>query len=167
MPDSQQPAYLELLLDPGISCVSIDARQGFGKTFWAVATGLYHLSKGHYKKMLYVASHASTEKKMATVPGNKEKKLYDKMRPFYDTIASLLITKNGKEISDRQADEYVARLVQGGLLELDTPSDIKGRSISNTFMIMDEFHFYNLYEGALLVGRTGQGSKAVCLADKD
>lgn len=154
-----QMMALELLLDDNIPIVTLNGKAGTGKTLLALATGLHKVSdERKYKKVLIGRPIMPLGKDIGYLPGDINEKLRPWMQPIYDNLEFLF---NAKDQTDLE------RILAGlqGELQVEALTYIRGRSIPNQFIIIDEAQNLTKHEIKTIVTRLGEGSKLVLLGD--
>jgi PhoH-like ATPase len=97
------------------------------------------------------------------LPGSKEAKLSTWMQPIFDNLAFLMRQEAGpKRVS---ADRRINELLSGQQLELEAMTYIRGRSIPNQYILVDEAQNLTPHEVKTIVSRAGEGSKVVLTGD--
>jgi PhoH-like ATPase len=166
-PKSLEQAYaLDLLLDPDISLVSMAGPSGTGKTMLSLAAALNLLLEKHlYEKLIIMKPIISVGKDLGTLPGSKSEKLDPFLQSFMDNLSFLIKnTKNPK--SGKQAtDPYLALLMESGAIELEAISYLRGRSLPNSLIIVDECQNLSIHELKTIVTRIGIDSKLILIGD--
>jgi PhoH-like ATPase len=166
----EQNFALDLLLDPSINLVSLAGPSGTGKTLLSLAAGLYNVLEPHekqYDKLIIMKPIVSVGKDLGTLPGDKTEKLSPFLASYKDNLNFLMKnssyknTKNGKE----GMDPYLALTMEKGLIEMEAISYLRGRSLPNSFILIDEAQNCSLHELKTMITRIGYGSKIVLLGD--
>lgn len=127
----QQIMGLELLLREDSPLVTLTGKAGTGKTLLALASGLMQTEDlGLYKKLLVARPIVPVGKDIGYLPGEKEEKLRPWMQPIFDNLEYLFNTKKPGELD--------AILAGMGSIEVEALTYIRGRSIPDQFIIIDE-----------------------------
>ena len=161
--NTEQAFVLDALLDPRIKLVSIIGLPGCGKTILTAAAGLYLLTKTDlYYKMLISRPMVPMSNKdtMGFLPGDVDEKLDPWMRPIYDAFEVILSTK--KELKDGR--EFVK---QQPNIKIEPLAFIRGRSINDQFLLLDEAQNTSPLEVKTIITRAGEDSKVVLTGDID
>lgn len=157
----EQAIALDLLLNDDIKLVSLVGKAGTGKTLLAVATGLKKsLEEGKYRKMLVSRPIVPMGKDLGYLPGDINEKLNPWMKPIFDNIEFLL--GGGKEGGRSGAYE---ELLDNGFVEVEPLTYIRGRSLPNQFIIIDEAQNLTSHEIKTIVSRVGENTKIVLTGD--
>jgi PhoH-like ATPase len=156
----QQTMGLDLLLNKDISLVTLIGRAGTGKTLLALAAGLYQTEDlGLYKKLLVARPVVPVGKDIGFLPGEKNEKLRPWMQPIFDNLEFLFNTKRPGEI-----DEILAGM---GSIEVEALTYIRGRSIPDQYIIIDEAQNLTKHEVKTILTRVGERSKIVLMGDPE
>lgn len=154
----QQIMGLELLLREDIPLVTLTGKAGTGKTLLALASGLMQTEDlGLYKKLLVARPIVPVGKDIGYLPGEKEEKLRPWMQPIFDNLEYLFNTKKPGELD--------AILAGMGSIEVEALTYIRGRSIPDQFIIIDEAQNLTKHEVKTILTRVGEKSKIVLMGD--
>ncbi|MDH5560940.1 MAG: PhoH family protein [Deltaproteobacteria bacterium] len=160
--NQEQEIALDLLMDPEIHIVILAGKAGTGKTLLALAAALeMMLTSGQYHKILVSRPIFPMGRDMGYLPGDIEEKMAPWMQPVFDNL-EFLTAAQGK--SGGKSGSY-QRLLESGLIELEPLTYIRGRSIPNRFMIVDEAQNLTPHEIKTIVTRAGTGTKVVLTGD--
>ena len=160
----QQRMVFELLLNDDIKMVTLLGQAGTGKTLLAVACGLQQVLQAQtYKKLLVSRPIMPLGHDIGFLPGSKEEKLSHWMQPIFDNLAFIfsMNRKTGDEAIEKQIDDLQAR----SLVELEALTYIRGRSIPDQYMIIDEAQNLTPHEVKTIATRVGEGTKLVFTGD--
>lgn len=171
----QQTMALDLLLDDEVKLVSLIGSAGTGKTLLALAAGMQKVqSDKTYTKLLAARPIMPMGRDIGFLPGDKDEKLGAWMQPIFDNLAYLLAHRlNGN--SDDKAEHSKAQMqgiegrinamIADGTVVLEPLTYIRGRSIPNQYMIVDEAQNLNPHEVKTIASRIGEGTKLVLTGD--
>jgi PhoH-like ATPase len=152
---AEQRIALELLLDPDIGIVSLGGRAGTGKSALALCAGLESVMerRAHKKVVIFRPLYAVGGQELGYLPGGENEKMSPWAQAVYDTLGAL--------VSPAVIDEIDSR----GLIEVLPLTHIRGRSLHDSFVIVDEAQ--SLERGVLLtvLSRLGSGSRVVLTHD--
>ncbi|QHE52054.1 PhoH family protein [Pontibacillus sp. HMF3514] len=156
--NAQQVMALELLLRKDIPLVTMVGKAGTGKTLLALAAGLMQIEDfGLYKKLLVARPVVPMGKDLGYLPGEKEEKLRPWMQPIYDNLEYLFDVKKPGELDD---------ILSGiGSIQVEALTYIRGRSIPDQLILIDEAQNLTKHEVKTILTRIGEGSKIVLLGD--
>ena len=156
--NKEQAIALDLLLDDNIKLVTLVGAAGTGKTLLALAAGLKKTVDEHgYKRMLVSRPVIPMGRDIGYLPGTKEEKLINWMQPIYDNLEYILTIRKRKE--------HVDGLIECDLLQLEALTYMRGRSIPNQFIIIDEAQNLTPHEIKTVVSRAGNNTKMVLTGD--
>ena len=168
--DMRQTFAVDLLLDPQVPCVSLMGMAGTGKTFLALAAGLEQvLSATAYRRMaVYRPLVAVGKQDVGYLPGDLDEKLAPWMAAVHDNLFALLRRDEAPGSGareHRQVQATVESLVDRGQLELAAITYLRGRSITDELVIVDEAQNIELSALRVVLTRMGAGSKVVFCGD--
>jgi PhoH-like ATPase len=152
---AEQRVALDILLDPEIGIISLGGRAGTGKSALALSAGLDAVleKRLHKKVVIFRPLYAVGGQELGYLPGTENEKMSPWAQAVFDTLGAL--------VSQQVIDEVVER----GLIEVLPLTHIRGRSLHDSFVIVDEAQ--SLERGVLLtvLSRIGQGSRVVLTHD--
>ncbi|WNS77033.1 PhoH family protein [Bacillus sp. DTU_2020_1000418_1_SI_GHA_SEK_038] len=156
----QQTIAMELLLRKDLPLVTLTGKAGTGKTLIALASGLMQTEDyGYYKKLLVARPIVPVGKDLGFLPGEKEEKLRPWMQPIFDNLEYLFNVKKPGELD--------AILAGMGSIEVEALTYIRGRSIPDQYIIIDEAQNLTKHEVKTILTRVGEGSKIVLMGDPE
>ena len=159
-----QNLALELLINPHIDLVSIQSEAGYGKSFLALAAAMHLvLEKKAQNKIYVVKPMVEIGQKMGYLPGRVE----EKMEPYTRYICDLIVKLHSLRPANRlfiDADEYPPQF-DHKKFELLPLNYIRGMTIENAVVIVDEMQNMSRNECRALLSRMGEGVKCFCLGD--
>ena len=159
----EQQLALALLRNPEISIVTLSGKSGTGKTLLALAVGLQQmLVENIYSCMLASRPIFPMGRDLGYLPGDAQEKLAPWMQPIFDNLELLINNHNVKSRSKR--DSY-HELMNRGMLNVEPLTYIRGRTIPNQYMIVDEAQNLTPHEMKTIVTRVGGGTKIVLTGD--
>ena len=152
---AEQRIALDLLLDPEIGIVSMGGRAGTGKSALALCAGLEAVMerRAHKKIVIFRPLYPVGGQELGYLPGSEGEKMSPWAQAVFDTLGAL--------VSQPIIDEIIDR----GLIEVLPLTHIRGRSLHDSFVIVDEAQ--SLERGVLLtvLSRIGQGSRVILTHD--
>lgn len=156
----EQHFALDALLDDNVKLVTLMGKAGTGKTLLAMAAGLKRtVHDREFRRLVVARPTISMGKELGFLPGTLEEKLNPWMQPIHDALEMLSDLNMGHE-SRRAGD-----LMRSGSIVVEALSYIRGRSIANQFMIIDEAQNLTPLEAKTIVTRVGHGTKVVFTGD--
>ncbi|HVK76689.1 MAG TPA: PhoH family protein [Kofleriaceae bacterium] len=160
--NKEQHYALDLLLNDDIKLVTLVGKAGTGKTLLALAAGLQKVTEEEtYQKLLVSRPIFPLGRDIGFLPGDIEEKLNPWMQPIYDNLELLL----GLNRSDKKEGRSYAELMDLGFVEIEPLTYIRGRSLPNVFMIVDEAQNLTPHEVKTIVTRAGEGTKIILTGD--
>ncbi len=158
----EQTCALDALLDDSIKLVTLVGKAGTGKTLLAIAAGLHKTAEeSMFNRLLVSRPVFPMGKDLGFLPGDIEEKLAPWMQPIFDNVELLL---SGHEAEKRHSRGY-RELMAMGILEIEPLTYIRGRSIPNQFLIVDEAQNLTPHEIKTIVTRAGDGTKVILTGD--
>jgi len=177
--NGEQECALDALSCPDIEAVALSGIAGTGKTLLALLVGISQTAKKNplYERVIVARPPVTVGNKNSDIgffPGDKEEKLMNWMEPIKDNLKVILKNieppeegKFRKKFAEK--DNYVVltleKLLSSGKLELESIGHIRGRSLSKTFIIIDEAQNTRPLDVKTLITRCGEGSKIVFCGD--
>jgi PhoH-like ATPase len=160
--NKEQHYALDLLLNDEIKLVTLVGKAGTGKTLLAIAAGLQKsVEEGTYHKLLVSRPVFPLGRDIGYLPGSVEEKLNPWMQPIYDNVELLL----GFTRSDKKEGRSYKEMVDLGYVQIEPLTYIRGRSIPNQYMIIDEAQNLTPHEVKTIITRVGDNTKIVLTGD--
>jgi PhoH-like ATPase len=162
----EQSFALNLLLDDRIKLVTLTGISGTGKTLLALAAGLLKCTDDRvYHRLLVSRPIFPLGKDMGFLPGDVEEKLSPWMKPIFDNM-ELLFGAAGRA-GDRHGEKNIDLndLIKLGIIEIEPLTYIRGRSLPNQFLIVDEAQNLTSHEIKTIITRAGERTKVVLTGD--
>lgn len=158
--NAEQAFAMDLLLDPEVQLVALTGKAGTGKTLLALAAAL--AQNEHYEQiMLARPIVAMSARDLGALPGDAQEKVSPYMQPLYDNLNVIrhALSYTGKE------NQEIDQMQRDGRLIIEALAYIRGRSLSNTFFIVDEAQNLTPHEVKTIVTRAGEGTKIIFTGD--
>ncbi|HYE30064.1 MAG TPA: PhoH family protein [Methylomirabilota bacterium] len=156
----EQHFAFDALLNDDVKLVTLMGKAGTGKTLMAMAGGLKRTAVDReFRRVIVARPTIAMGKELGFLPGSLEEKLTPWMQPIHDTLELLGDLNMGHE-SRRSGD-----LIRSGMIVVEALSYIRGRSIANQYMVIDEAQNLTPLEVKTIVTRVGEGSKLVFTGD--
>jgi PhoH-like ATPase len=152
---AEQRIALDLLLDPDIGIVSLGGRAGTGKSALALCAGLEAVleRQQHRKVVVFRPVYAVGGQELGYLPGNESEKMAPWAQAVFDTLGAL--------VSSDVVEEVLAR----GMLEVLPLTHIRGRSLHDAFVIVDEAQSLERNVLLTVLSRLGTGSRVMLTHD--
>jgi PhoH-like ATPase len=156
----EQHFAFDALLDDRIKLVTLMGKAGTGKTLMAMAAGLKRtVMDREFRRLVVARPTISMGKEIGFLPGTLEEKLNPWMQPIHDAL-ELLSDLNMGHDHRRSTD-----LMRSGTIVVEALSYIRGRSIANQFMVIDEAQNLTPLEVKTIITRVGNGTKIIFTGD--
>ena len=155
--NKEQTFAYDLLFDDNIPLVTLIGRAGSGKTLMAIAAGLEQTlgyEKGKYKKLVVSRPVQPLGKDIGFLPGTMEEKMMPWLMPLQDNMEYILGDKS-----------MFKSYLEKGQIEIEALTYIRGRSISNAYIIIDEAQNLTAHEVKTIITRVGENTKIVLTGD--
>ena len=158
--NKEQVFALELLMDPDIPIVSLIGKAGSGKTLLAVAAGLEQVMEQNskeagYKRLIISRPIQPMGRDLGFLPGTLEEKMAPWLAPIQDNLQFLM-----------GSDKATLNMyVENGTIEVEALTYIRGRSIANAYIIIDEAQNLTVHEMKTILTRVGEGTKIILTGD--
>lgn len=160
--NKEQRFAFELLLDDNVRLVTLVGQAGTGKTLLALAAGLHKIAEEQsYQRMLVSRPVFPLGKDIGFLPGDVEDKLRPWMQPVHDNLELLL----GISGPDKQKGRSSHEFFDMDLVHIEPLTYIRGRSIPNQFILVDEAQNLTPHEVKTIITRVGEGTKIVLTGD--
>ena len=158
--NDEQEFAIDALLNDDIKLVSLVGIAGSGKTLLAVAMGVYKtVIDKTYDKLLVSRPTLPMGKDIGFLPGDLDDKMGPWMQPIYDALDLIKSSRFGS------GKRGIETLLSGNLIDVEPLTYIRGRSIPNQFMIVDEAQNLTPREIKTVITRVGHGTKIILTGD--
>ncbi|HNZ03627.1 MAG TPA: PhoH family protein [Myxococcota bacterium] len=161
--NKEQHFAFDALLRDDISLVTLIGKAGTGKTLLAIAAGLQKVTEEEtYTRMLVSRPIFPLGRDIGYLPGDVEEKLNPWMQPIHDNLEFLMgLSRQDRKTSNRSPRE----LMDMNMIKVEPLTYIRGRSIPNQYMIVDEAQNLTPHEVKTILTRVGEGTKIVLTGD--
>ncbi len=158
----EQRCVIDLLLRDDIKLVSLVGPAGTGKTLMALACGMKKVFDDNvFSKILVSRPIIPLGKDIGFLPGTKEEKLFHWMQPIYDNLEVLCQYSSG-EGNEKSAMDWI---MESKKIEMEAVTYIRGRTLPNIYMIIDEAQNLTPHEIKTIISRAGKGTKVILTGD--
>ena len=157
--NKEQAFAIDMLLNPNIKIVSLVGRAGSGKTLMAIAAGLQQTigmrsDENHYDRLIVSRPVQPLGKDIGFLPGTMEEKMLPWLMPIQDNLKFLMGDRTSLEM-------YMDK----GKIEVEALTYIRGRSIANAYIVIDEAQNLTKHEVKTIITRIGENSKIILTGD--
>jgi PhoH-like ATPase len=158
--NKEQSFAFDLLLDESIRLVTLVGKAGTGKTLLALAAGLKRtVEDGAYTRMLVSRPVMPLGRDIGFLPGDVDEKLNPWMQPIFDNLEFLF------SAGSRKGPRAYAELLESGQIQVEPLTYIRGRSLPQQFIVVDEAQNLTPHEVKTIITRSGDGTKIVLTGD--
>lgn len=158
--NAEQTFLLNALLNPEIKLVAVTGKAGTGKTLLALAAALAQHTL--YEQILLARPIvALSNRDIGFLPGDADEKIRPYMQPLFDNLTVIKHANNPRSVESTRIEE----LEKEEKLVIAALAYIRGRSLSNTFFIIDEAQNLTPHEVKTIITRAGEGTKIVFTGD--
>jgi PhoH-like ATPase len=160
--NKEQHCALDLLLADDVKLITLVGKAGTGKTMLAIAAGLQKVVEERtYSRLLVSRPIFPLGRDVGYLPGDLEQKLNPWMQPIYDNLEFLM----GLSKADTKNGRSGRELIDLGYIEIEPLTYIRGRSIPNQYIIVDEAQNLTPHEVKTIITRVGESTKIVLTGD--
>ena len=157
--NKEQTFALDLLMNPNVHVVTLVGKAGSGKTLMAIAAGLEQVvedtSEARYKRLVVSRPIQPMGKDIGYLPGSMEEKMSPWLMPIQDNLRFLM--GNDKETLKMYTDN--------GTIEIEALTYIRGRSLADSYIIIDEAQNLSAHELKTIITRVGENTKIILTGD--
>jgi len=147
-----QVRYLKMIMENDI-VVGIGPG-GTGKTYLAVAAAIDALNKKRVKRIILARPAVEAGERLGFLPGDMQEKVDPYLRPLYDSLGDML------------AQDVLNRFLENGTIEIAPIAYMRGRTLQDAFVILDEAQNASRLQMKMFLTRLGVNSRAVITGDK-
>ncbi|MCK2184263.1 PhoH family protein [Halomonas getboli] len=161
--DSRQNFTLNLLMDDDIDLVTIAGSAGTGKTYMTLAAAFQQtLDTKRFERIVFTRAPISMSEDIGFLPGTEEEKMSPWMGAFHDNMDNLLRDEHDGSTTWNQE---ATRQLLGSRVQIRAPGFMRGRTLNDTFLIIDEAQNFTPKQLKSLLTRAGRNTKIVCLGN--
>ncbi len=161
--NTEQRFAIDLLLNKDIQLVTLVGVAGSGKTLMTLAAGLQQtLEEKYFRRILVGRPVVAVGHDIGFLPGTKEEKLTNWMGAIYDNLSYLLERPKG---SLETTDMDIQMLMEEGTIEIEAVTYLRGRSLPNLCIIIDDAQNLTPHEIKTIISRAGKGAKIILTGD--
>jgi PhoH-like ATPase len=160
----EQSIGISTMMDPNIKVVTLKSPSGSGKTITALGCALTQVfdKESPYEKLILVKPTVPVAKDLGFLPGDVHSKLEPFMKSYTDNFE---ILKKMHTIGKGETVCAIEEMMEGGILEIEAISYIRGRSFNNAIILVDEVQNCDAGTMKTILSRVGQDTKIFCLGD--
>ena len=160
----EQRFAMDALLNDKIKLITLCGKAGTGKTLLAIAAGHHQvMDTKRYKRLLVSRPIFPMGKDLGYLPGSVEEKLDPWMQPIHDALALIVHNRTGN--TNAQNKKGGDLIVSNPLIDVEPLTYIRGRSIPNQYMIVDESQNLTPLEVKTVITRVGRDTKIILTGD--
>jgi len=179
--NKEQSFSLDLLFDENIKLLTLVGPSGTGKTLLALAAALEQLkglgdsNMAKYDKLIVTRPVQPVGKDIGFLPGTMQEKMEPWIAPVRDNLNFLMDSRRnrpkktrpggGPPVGIKSDDVYLQIMQEKGLIEIEAITFIRGRSIPNAFIVIDEAQNLSMHELKTIITRVGDNTKIVLTGD--
>ncbi len=157
----EQKCAMDLLLKDDVKLVVFTGGAGTGKTLLALAAGLRKVfDEGVYTRIMIARSIIPVGRDIGFLPGSKEEKLRAWLAPFFDNL-EYICSASGSD----NAGETKQWILESEKFQVEAITYMRGRSFTNTYVIIDEAQNLTPHEMKTIISRVGDNTKIIVLGD--
>ncbi|MDD3251630.1 MAG: PhoH family protein [Lachnospiraceae bacterium] len=149
--------------------VIVRGAAGTAKTFYSLAVGLqrtFEKDTKKYRKILITRPNVQFDDDIGFLPGSEQEKIAPFLRPVIDNLELLVDQDDGERYrNEKELSGKVEELFSRGIVTAEAMNFIRGRSISQTYLIIDEAQNLTPKQAKGLITRVGSGTKVILLGD--
>jgi len=164
--NKEQAMAVELLLNDDINLVTLVGPAGTGKTLLAIAAGLHKIVRDKaYAGLLISRPVMPLGNDIGYLPGTKEEKLENWMGPIFDNLEYIFHAEKKEKNVKGKTKFQIEKYIKDEIIELEAMTFMRGRSIPDRFIIIDEAQNMTPHEVKTVISRAGNHTKMVLTGD--
>lgn len=161
-----QECAIDALLSEALSVVALTGQAGSGKTLLALAAGIYLFEKKRHEQIMVSRPVIPMGNDLGFLPGEIADKMKPWMQPIFDNLEVIVNTpserKDDTNVSKYRSLDY---LIESDIVHVEPLTYIRGRSLPNKFLIVDEAQNLRPLDVKTILTRAGEGTKVVITGD--
>lgn len=163
--NSGQRFVLDALYRPASESplVIVKGPAGTGKTILSIDAGLKSIEDKKYKKILYLRGNTKLDDDIGYLPGTEQEKMDWALRPVRDNL-EIILSKEGN-YDQKELKEKIDKIFEFNIISIEAVAHMRGRSVADTFVIIDEAQNLTPKQIKTLLSRASKGTKIVLLGD--
>ena len=161
----------EALMQPAETAplVIVRGMAGTAKTFYSLAVGLEKLmceDKNEYRRILICRPNAQFDLDIGFLPGDEQEKISPLLRPVMDNLEQLIDSNDAERYrNEAELQDKIREIFARGIIQAEALNFIRGRSIAQTYLIIDEAQNMTPSQVKGVITRAGKGTKIILLGD--
>jgi len=159
----EQRMALDLLTDSTVQLITLVGKAGTGKTFLTLAAALSQLHT-QYEQIILAKPIIDMGNSIGFLPGDLDEKLQPWMASYYDNLSKIMPTKSFVGTGKKKEPNW-KYLLDTEAVVVQPLNSIRGRSLDNSFIVIDEAQNLTTHEIKTIVTRAGENTKVVLLGD--
>jgi len=168
--NKEQNFALDLLLDPELKLITLTGPAGTGKTLLTLAAGCQQVIESKlYERLIIIKPVQPVGKDLGFLPGSLDEKLAPWISPIKDNLNFLFQTSSRASTTSnsrqKKDDHYLSLLFEKKVIEVEAIAFIRGRSIPNAYIVIDEAQNLSTHELRTIITRVGEGTKIILTGD--
>lgn len=149
--------------------VIIKGMAGTAKTFYSLAVGMekvYNNPTKEYRRIIVCRPNAQFDDDIGYLPGSEQEKIAPLMRPIIDNLEQILDSDEEDRYKDEEAlSDKIAEVFERGIIQTEALNYIRGRSIAQTYLIIDEAQNMTPNQVKGIITRAGKNTKIILIGD--
>lgn len=149
--------------------VIIKGMAGTAKTFYSLSVGMekvYNNPTKEYRRIIVCRPNAQFDDDIGYLPGNEQEKIAPLMRPIIDNLEQILDSDEEDRYKDEEAlSDKIAEVFERGIIQTEALNYIRGRSIAQTYLIIDEAQNMTPNQVKGIITRAGKNTKIILIGD--
>lgn len=159
----EQHMALDVLFDPSIQLVILDAKAGTGKTFLTMMAAYQQYQEGVYRQIYVSKPAVELGERLGFLPGNLNEKYEPWMQPYIDNLTQIKAGPKSLTKDDRKNIKRLEDLPKG--FEILPFAHLRGRTLPDSLIVIDEFQNTTEHEAKTILTRAGQDTKVIVIGD--